>query len=179
MPLAIKIVKGHSNQCISDLYECTDYPPPPLPHPNTQNKKNKRKNLSSSVKFSLNYTTLLMSWKVGVNHSVHWFPEGKSLGIQQGTSEWIGSPRSAMEHALFFKLGSLLHSRESNFSNSWFVSTNCGVVELTVLACASPHMQHAGKHANEVNHALFTIIINMQVTDHGGRCSLWFPSHCE
>jgi hypothetical protein len=31
---------------------------------------------------------------VGANQPVHWFFGGKGLGIQQGTSVWIGSPKS-------------------------------------------------------------------------------------
>ena len=40
-----------------------------------------------------------MSWctlcTVGVNQPVHWFLGGKGLGIQQGTSVWVGSPKSS------------------------------------------------------------------------------------
>ena len=31
----------------------------------------------------------------GANQPVHWFIEGKKLGIQQGTSVWVGSPKSS------------------------------------------------------------------------------------
>ena len=30
----------------------------------------------------------------GANQPVHWFLGGKGLGIQQGTSVWVGSPKS-------------------------------------------------------------------------------------
>ena len=39
------------------------------------------------------------SSRVGANRHVHWFIGGKGLGIQQGRSEWVGSPKS------LFKLG--------------------------------------------------------------------------
>ena len=32
---------------------------------------------------------------VGAKRHVHWFLEGKGLGIQQATSVWVGSPKSA------------------------------------------------------------------------------------
>ena len=32
----------------------------------------------------------------GANQPVHWFLGGKGLGIQQGTSVWVGSPKSPM-----------------------------------------------------------------------------------
>ena len=32
--------------------------------------------------------------KLGTNQPVHWFLGGKGLGIQQGTSVWVGSPKS-------------------------------------------------------------------------------------
>ena len=40
--------------------------------------------------------------KVGANQPVHWFLEGKGLGIQQGTNVWVGSPKSynSRHHAL-------------------------------------------------------------------------------
>ena len=35
----------------------------------------------------------LLIW-VGANQPIHWFLEGKGLGIQQGMSIWVGSPKS-------------------------------------------------------------------------------------
>ena len=32
--------------------------------------------------------------RAGVNQPIHWFLGGKGLGIQQGTSVWVGSPKS-------------------------------------------------------------------------------------
>ena len=41
----------------------------------------------------------LQSWilvkMVGANQPVHWFLGGKGLGIQQGMSVWVGSPKSS------------------------------------------------------------------------------------
>ena len=35
---------------------------------------------------------------VGANQSVHLFLGGKGLGIQQGTSIWVASPKFSGEH---------------------------------------------------------------------------------
>ena len=35
-----------------------------------------------------------MGIMVGVNQPVHWFLKRKGLGIQQGTSVWVGSPKT-------------------------------------------------------------------------------------
>ena len=32
----------------------------------------------------------------GANQPVHWFPEGKGLGIQQGSSVWVGLSKSSL-----------------------------------------------------------------------------------
>ena len=36
-------------------------------------------------------------FKAGAKQPVHWFLGGKSLGIQQGTSVWVGSPKSRFQ----------------------------------------------------------------------------------
>ena len=36
--------------------------------------------------------------RVGAKQLVHWFLGGKGLGIQQGTSVWVGSPKSTHKH---------------------------------------------------------------------------------
>src|ERR1700738_5325503 len=41
------------------------------------------------------------SSKAGVNQPVHWFLGGKGLGIQQGTSVWVGWPKSHVTHVKF------------------------------------------------------------------------------
>ena len=38
-----------------------------------------------------------MGARAGANQHVHWFLGGKGLGIQQGTSVWVGSPKSGCE----------------------------------------------------------------------------------
>ena len=40
----------------------------------------------------------------GVNQPIHWFLGGKGLGIQQGTSVWVGSPKS-LRHISALELG--------------------------------------------------------------------------
>jgi hypothetical protein len=36
---------------------------------------------------------IMPSMTAGANQPVHWFLGGKGLGIQQGTSVWVGSPK--------------------------------------------------------------------------------------
>ena len=38
----------------------------------------------------------LWSLSAGAKQPVHWFLESKGLGIQQGTSVWVGSPKSSL-----------------------------------------------------------------------------------
>ena len=54
--------------------------------------------------------------RAGTNQPVHWFLGGKGLGIQQGTSVWVGSPmqalnsrRSPPETEVFLYFFSLVH----------------------------------------------------------------------
>ena len=54
------------------------------------------------------------SVRVGANQPVHRFLEGKGLDIQQGTSVWVGSPKSQREHVVhpvrwMWEGGKLLH----------------------------------------------------------------------
>ena len=54
--------------------------------------------MSSDIRASFFSSFLLyrILWGVGVKRPVHLFLGGKGLGIQQGTSVWVGSPRSNM-----------------------------------------------------------------------------------
>ena len=58
-------------------------------------------NMMSHVKVCFRQPT--MFW-VGANQPVHKLLRGKGLGIQQGTSVWVGSPKS---HVLLMKVGEL------------------------------------------------------------------------
>ena len=42
----------------------------------------------------MDWTTLRELGRAGANQFVQWFLGGKGLGIQQGTSVWVGSPKS-------------------------------------------------------------------------------------
>ena len=47
----------------------------------------------------------------GAKQPIHWFLGGKGLGIQQGTSAWVGLPKSSTQHPAneMLKFSSTLH----------------------------------------------------------------------
>ena len=59
------------------------------------------------------YMKVILQWKgVWVKQPAHSFLGDKSLGIQQGTSIWVVSPKSMEGHTIF--LGSFYHALVQN-----------------------------------------------------------------
>ena len=50
--------------------------------------------MRTSGAFNSELSPLAALPEVGAKQLVQWFPRGKGLGIQQGTSVWVGSPKS-------------------------------------------------------------------------------------
>jgi hypothetical protein len=62
--------------------------------------------------FTIAFNMSNVQLRVGVNQPPRWLLGGKGLGIQQGTSVWVGSPKSQLSMSNFKELQVLEYTIE-------------------------------------------------------------------